>query len=56
VNARCEGPCSLWGIKKKKKRMISLKWDVEEEMFLCLNSIQGAQYYAVCIMEYKAQL
>lgn len=47
MNARCEGPHSLWRIKKKKKKRISLKWDVEEGLFLCLNSIQGIEISAV---------
>lgn len=48
MNARCKGPHSLWRIKKKKKKKrISLKWDVEEGLFLCLNSIQGIEISAV---------
>lgn len=35
------------GLKKKKKKRISLKWDVEEGLFLCLNSIQGIEISAV---------
>lgn len=38
------GARTVFGGLKKTPKRISLKWDVEEGMILCLNSIQGARY------------